>query len=176
MANGLSRRLMQGTPELNPDMSLSIRDRDGVAIDTLPASMLTNGGMGNFYERVVGLHYERAGFTVEYRSHLGFLDRGVDLIARNPGEQRFIQCKFTLKAMPKARVEQLLFSASSFVKEHLSPGRNFFDLVVPFKDLAFPVKGGENKANFAFYRHGLTQSLVHLNIVEVQIVLPHDFS
>lgn len=182
VTRGLSKRLAQGIPRLNSDMSVTIYGAGNEVIETLPAVMFTNGGIGYFYERVVGLNYERAGYAVEYRYRLGFLDRGVDLIARKPSEHRFVQCKFTLKSMPVAKVERLLAAASTFVAENLCQGQNHFDLVVPFEEVAFPVRKSRsrakekqvNAAKLAFQRYNTTQPWVRLHIVEIPVDVPED--
>lgn len=172
---------MAGIPRLNADLSITVSgENDDDVIDIIPACMLVRGGIGYFFERIVGLHYERAGYSVEYRSHLGYLDEGVDLIAHNEMQRRFIQCKFTLKSMPTAKVELLLVKASKFVAQNLGPAQNHFDLVIPFESVAFPLpkigKNGKSKptnsARLAFQRYNATQSRVRLHIVEIPIEIP----
>lgn len=53
---------------------------------------------GDDFEKYVGKGYEEKGYEVEYRGlELGFLDKGIDLIARKPNEILLIQCKFWKK-------------------------------------------------------------------------------
>ncbi|OCL86269.1 restriction endonuclease [Arcobacter porcinus] len=53
---------------------------------------------GDDFEKYVGKSYEEKGYEVEYRGlDLGFLDKGIDLIARKPNEILLIQCKFWKK-------------------------------------------------------------------------------
>lgn len=170
MQSGLNKKLMTGVPKLNPDLSVTVLAEDGTIVHIIPANALIEGGIGCLYERVVGLHYEEIGYLVEYRCHLGFSDRGVDLVARRHNECRFIQCKFTLRPMSPARVESLLFSASSFVHENLGPIGNHFDLVVPVKRIAFPVE--RRRAEQAFLRYNSTQRTIQLNLVEVPLEIP----
>lgn len=170
MQRGLSKKLMKGVPQLNSDMSVTVTANDGSIIHVIPSSALARGGIGYLYERIVGLHYERIGYSVEYRCHLGFMDRGVDLVAKNETECHFIQCKFTLKSMSRAKVESLLFAASAFVQKNLEPISNHFDLVVPSKETAFPER--RQTAQRAFFRYNTTQRQVRLNIVEVPIEVP----
>jgi len=170
MQRGLNKKLMAGVPRLNPDLSVTVTAEDGSIAHVIPSNVLTKSGIGYLYERLVGLHYQRIGYCVEYRCHLGFRDRGVDLVARNQTECRFIQCKFTLQAMGAAKVESLLFAASSFVSENLEALENHFDLVVPSKKAAFPE--GRRRAEQAFLRYNATQHKVHLNLVEVPIEVP----
>ena len=179
MQRGLSKKLKVGVPRLNPDLSVSVATEDGQIVHTIPSLALTCGGIGYLYERLVGLHYEQRGYVVEYRSHLGYLDAGVDLIARNDSQCRFVQCKFTLKSMSRAKVEKLLFSASAFVKNNLGPHENHFDLVVLSEAIAFPIRQSKKKgspamnpARNAFFSYNATQHQVRLNIVEVPMGIP----
>lgn len=134
-------------PCLNPDLSVSVTAEDGQLIHTIPSQALTGGGIGFLYERIVGLHYEQGGYTVEYRGHLGYLDAGIDLIARNDNQCRFVQCKFTLQSISRAKVEKLLFAASAFVMNNLGPHENYFDLAVLSEAIAFPVRQSKRKGS-----------------------------
>jgi hypothetical protein len=150
---------------------------DGAVSCVIPAAAFVGGGMGYFFERIACLHYESLGYEVQERSSLGFLDRGVDLIADSPGERVFVQCKFTLQSMGPKKVEELLYAASAFVSRNLCDGANYFDLVVPSLALAFPVRRGKNtsSARHAFVRHNRLQHTVKLRLVEVPIELPEKF-
>jgi hypothetical protein len=177
MEPGLSRKLRQGRPVLNADLSVSVYARDGARISLIPAAALAGGGMGYVFERIVCLHYEDLGYEVEERSSLGYQDRGVDLIANAHGERVFVQCKFSLRSIGPKKVEELLYVASAFVRQNLSAGANYFDLVVPSLALAFPTKQGSKRsaAQHAFVRHNGLQSKVKLRLVEVPIELPKAF-
>lgn len=182
MQRGLNRKLMDGIPRINSDLSITVVTGNDKIVHAIPSSALTQGGIGYLYERIVGLHYEKIGYAVEYRSHLGYLDAGVDLIAKNDSECRFIQCKFTLQSMSRAKVEALLFSASTFVRYNLTPLANHFDLVVPSEAIAFPNRRNRKSANpltntarEAFLRYNATQHQVRLGIVEVPMEVPESF-
>jgi restriction endonuclease len=177
MQRGLSRKLRQGRPVLNADLSVSVYAGDESLICLIHPAAFAGGGMGYFFERIVCLHYEKLGYEVEERSCLGYQDRGVDLVANAPGERVFVQCKFTLQSMGSKKVEELLYSASVFVSENLSAGANYFDLVVPSLALAFPAQRGTRKpsARHAFVRHNGLQNKVKLRLVEVPIELPDEF-
>lgn len=182
MQRGLSKILMAGVPRLNPDLSTTVTAEDGRVVHTIPPAALTQGGIGILYERLVGLHYEKNGYNVEYRSRLGYLDAGVDLIARNENECRFIQCKFRLQSMSRSTVESLLFAASRFVKNNLTPYENHFDLVVPFEAKAFPNRWNTKKTSLipnparkAFLRYNTTQQKIRLHIVEIPLETPESF-
>lgn len=177
MQRGLSRKLRQGRPVLNADLSVSVYAGDESLICLIPPAAFVGGGMGYFFERIVCLHYEKLGYEVEERSCLGYQDRGVDLVANAPGERVFVQCKFTLQSMGSKKVEELLYSASVFVSENLSARANYFDLVVPSLALAFPAQRGTRKpsARHAFVRHNGLQNKIKLRLVEVLIELPDEF-
>ena len=177
MQRGLSRKLRQGRPVLNADLSVSVYASDESLICLIPAAAFVGGGMGYFFERIVCLHYEKLGYEVEERSCLGYQDRGVDLVANVPGERVFVQCKFTLQSMGAKKVEELLYAASVFVSENLVGGANYFDLVVPSLALAFPARRGKRTASarHAFVRHNGLQNKVKLRLVEVPIELPDEF-
>ena len=50
---------------------------------------------GDNFEKYVGKIYEDDGYEVDYRGlNLGFLDGGIDLIAKNNDEILLIQCKY----------------------------------------------------------------------------------
>lgn len=174
MQRGLSRKLRQGRPVLNADLSVSVYGSDESLICLIPAAAFVGGGMGYFFERIVCLHYQRLGYEVEERSCLGYQDRGVDLVANAPGERVFVLCKFTLQSMGAKKVEELLHAASVFVSENLSCGANYFDLAVPSLALAFPAKRGRRTplARHAFVRHNGLQHKVKLRLLEVPIELP----
>lgn len=174
MQRGLSRKLRQGRPVLNADLSVSVYASDESLICLIPAAAFVGGGMGYFFERIVCLHYQRLGYEVEERSCLGYQDRGVDLVANAPGERVFVQCKFTLQSIGPKKVEELLFAASRFVRDNLGDGANYFDLVVPSLGVAFPAKRGRNMASarHAFLRHNYLQHDVQLRLLEVPIDVP----
>lgn len=53
---------------------------------------------GDDYERYVGKRYEDNGYEVEYRGlNLGFLDKGIDLVAKKNNKIFLIQCKYWKK-------------------------------------------------------------------------------
>jgi hypothetical protein len=176
MLRGMSRLLADGVPRINTDLSVSVLNDAGAEIHRLPPTALTRGGIGYVYERLVCIHYITNGYTVSHRASLGFLDQGIDLIAERPGERIFVQCKFTLKSMGPKRVEQLLYAASKFIKSNLSTESNYFDLVIPSKEIAFPPHKIRNmRASSplkAFQQYNKTQNLIKLRINEVPIETP----
>lgn len=180
MLRGMSRLLSDGVPQINTDLSVSILNETGAEIHRLPPTALTRGGIGYVYERLVCIHYINNGYAVAHRAPLGFLDQGVDLVAERPGERIFVQCKFTLKPMGPKKVEQLLYAASQFIKSNLSTESNYFDLVVPNQEVAFPSsrmrKMRTPSALKIFQRYNQTQKQIKLRINEVPIEFPENFS
>lgn len=178
MQRGLSRLLMAGVPVVNADLSVDVLGPGGDRLHSIAPAALVGGGVGYLYERLVGLDYERQGYSVEYRSRLGYRDAGVDLIAKRANEIRFIQCKCVLHAISPMHVERILFAASEFVRSNLGPLENHFDLVVPFEGRAFPTRSSrgrraENKARAAFLRYNGTQRRVRLHIREFPLPWHH---
>lgn len=178
MLRGMNRLLADGIPRINNDLSVSVLNEFGTEIHRLPPAALAKGGIGYVYERMVCVHYRKNGYEVSHRASLGFLDQGVDLVAERPGEKIFVQCKFTLSSMSPKKVETLLYAASRFIKANLSTERNFFDLVVPNKEMAFPSpKNSSKRASSslrAFQRYNQTQNLIKLRINEVPIDIPEE--
>ena len=171
--------LLSGTPCVHKDLSITILDPVGNTLHTIPPAALAGGGFGYVYERLVGIHYESQGFSVEYRSRLGYLDRGVDLVADRSDCRLFIQCKCSFVPFSPKKIEELLAKASLYVRENLVARRNSFLLVVPSIELAFPTprpKRGKsftpNRARHAFLRYNAMQPDVRLELVEVSISVP----
>lgn len=160
---------MAGVPHLEANLDVSILSPLGTAVDRILRQELEPTGYGYVYERCVGLDYEARGFAVEYRFHLGFHDRGVDLLASSDHEIRFVQCKCTAAKANPARIEHMLYAASALVAERRSVGKRlFFDLSVPSVSRHFPQpRRGENRALVAFERYNLTQQAVRLTVREV---------
>ena len=100
--------LLSGTPCVHKDLSITILDPVGNTLHTIPPAALAGGGFGYVYERLVGIHYEAQGFSVEYRSRLGYLDRGVDLVADRSDCRLFIQCKCSFVPFSPKKIEELL--------------------------------------------------------------------
>ena len=179
MQPGLSRKLLAGIPRIDKDLSITVVDSYGNTLHTISPAALAGGGFGYVYERLVGLQYESQGFCVEYRSRLGYHDRGVDLIADRSDCRIFVQCKCSFVPFSPGKIETLLAKASSFVKANLTEHSNQFVLVVPSLELAFPKrksKGGKspapNRAHHAFLKYNSLQSDVRLEVVEVPVSVP----
>lgn len=179
MKRSLSRLLREGIPRLNANLSVTVMGTDGCVLHEIPRSALASGGIGYVYERIVALHYEAEGYSVEERSNLGYFDKGIDLICDRLNERIFVQCKFSLKSFSVSKIEELLYKASKHIKSNLCTGSNYFDLVVPDAQIAFPMPRKDqldarhqNKAKFAFLRHNSLQATVTLRIREVPVPIP----
>jgi Holliday junction resolvase-like predicted endonuclease len=74
---------------------------------------------GLVYEKYVGQHLENEGYKVKYNGlELGFLDKGIDLIAENENCINFIQCKFSKYKIGKSKINWILYKASNELYEH----------------------------------------------------------
>lgn len=74
--------------------SLSVTERNQIALDRYKQRRKDSKGIGTFYERFVGHLYETEGYDVTYQGVLkGREDRGIDLIARKGKDILIIQCK-----------------------------------------------------------------------------------
>lgn len=172
---GINRRLMAGPVLIGDDSVVRVLGPDGEVIDTFHSKDLSRGGWGAVYERCVGLHYEDLGYQVTYRgATLGYLDQGVDLVASRGQETRFIQCKFKRSSLGPTQVEWLLCKASTFVSREAKGRNQFFELVVPSINQAFPQRKAkrersEIKPNSALLRllsYNNTQSQVKIVVTE----------
>jgi predicted helicase len=88
---------------------------------------------GQVYEKYVGQHLEEEGYNVKYDGlNLGFLDRGIDLIAENENHINFIQCKFSKNKIGKSQIDWILYKASNKLhKQYKSSEKKLiFTLVV----------------------------------------------
>ncbi|NRF85919.1 restriction endonuclease [Burkholderia gladioli] len=172
---GLNRRLMAGIPSVTPEHAVEVFNASGQLIDMIGADELTHSDFGAVYERLVGLHFEAAGYLVEYRgATLGFYDQGVDLVARKGSEARFIQCKSNTRSLSRQQVEWILYKASEYIDKHTHGPDQFFELVIPSMTRVFPTKPGKQsgkvKSNLSkrqFLLHNQRQKRVRLVITEI---------
>jgi Holliday junction resolvase-like predicted endonuclease len=107
---------------------------------SLPYKEISPSDWGQIYEKYVGQILENEGYTVQYNGlELGFLDRGIDLVAENEHCINFIQCKFTKDKIGKSKIDWILYKASSKLHEqHKSSGKELkFTLVVNKIDINF---------------------------------------
>lgn len=85
--------------------------------------------LGLKYERYIGYLLEQQGWNVEFRgAQRGLRDRGIDLVARKPGEINLIQCKLWSKTrvIRENTVHQLHGSAEAWKQRNQHQG-----IVVP---------------------------------------------
>lgn len=75
---------------------------------------------GMLYERMVGIHYEKNGYDVEYCGlNKGVLDQGIDLICRKYEELTcYIQCKSGEKTIGKQGIETILYKGGNFIAKN----------------------------------------------------------
>lgn len=172
---GLSKRLMAGWLTVHYQNGITVRNEKSEIIDLISVQDMGSSDWGFVYERWVGLELERQGWNVDYRGlTLGLSDNGIDLIAFREGRTRYLQCKFLHKSFGKQKIEQILYKASQYLhKRELNPG-DYFELVVPYINKAFPpIRRNkayvENYLKRRFLGHNQTQSRIRLGITEISM-------
>ncbi len=144
----------------------------------IPYATLKPSEWGYLYEKYVGQYFEEKGYSIEYVGLTkGFLDGGIDLIARANNKSYFIQCKYQIKnKLSKSKVENILHKAGNTISKMEHSRNDVFALVVPNKDSVFrKIKLTSNsliaKYEFPVYDYFLskndTQSQIKLEILEV---------
>lgn len=118
---------------------------------------------GYVYEKYVGQYFEQKGFSVEYCGIInGFLDGGIDLIARSSEIDYFIQCKYLNKSkLSKQKIERLLYKAGNRIHKLGCKWNDVFLLVVPNKDNAFHKSKyikGVGKMDYPLYNYFLSMN------------------
>jgi len=105
----------------------------------IPYATLEPADWGYLYEKYVGQHFEEKGYSIEYVGLTkGFLDGGIDLIARSEDKRSFIQCKYQMKnKLTKTKIENILYKAGNKILKMEYSRHDVFVLVVPDKDKAF---------------------------------------
>jgi Holliday junction resolvase-like predicted endonuclease len=101
--------------------------------NTLNYIEISSNEWGQVYEKYVGQQLEEEGYKVNYDGlNLGFLDKGIDLIAENENHINFIQCKFSKSKIGKSQIDWILFKASNNLKKQYksSEKKLIFTLVV----------------------------------------------
>lgn len=177
---GIARHLKSGRIRINTlEKQIEISE-SGII---LPYSGISDSDWGQVYEKYVGQVFEDEGYKVEYNGlEKGFLDRGIDLIARKNESLNFIQCKYVHQAISKSKMEWILYKASSLLysiyrkeKKKLS-----FTLVVSSKEKCFSKQFPKGmRFNFTehskieypilqyFLDHNYTQDKVKLEFREI---------
>ncbi len=144
----------------------------------IPYATLKPYEWGYLYEKYVGQYFEKKGYSIEYVGLTkGFLDGGIDLIARSENKSYFIQCKYQVKnKLSKAKIENILYKAGNTISKMEHSRSDVFALVVPNKDSAFrKIKLTSNsliaKYEFPMYDYFLSkndiQNQIKLEILEV---------
>ncbi|MDR2039378.1 MAG: NERD domain-containing protein [Bacteroidales bacterium] len=99
----------------------------------IPYEKITNSDWGAIYEKYVGQIFEDNGYEVIYNGlNLGFIDKGIDLIAKNASNIILIQCKYFKGFITKNKIEWILYKASKeLLKNYYASGKKVtFMLVV----------------------------------------------
>ena len=127
---GVSKFLKSGMLRINS--ADKVLELEGIA-QTITYDELKSSDWGYVYEKHVGQILESEGYEVSYNGlNLGFLDKGIDLIARKDSTISFIQCKYYKGRISRKGIEWILFKASNelFKKWNQEKKRLIFILVV----------------------------------------------
>ena len=144
----------------------------------IPYAALEANNWGYLYEKFVGQYFEEKGYSVEYVGLTkGFVDGGIDLIARSKDKRYFIQCKYLMKSkLTKSKIENILYKAGNTISNMDHSRNDTFALVVPDKDLAFSKIKKKNNSLIAKYEYPLydyfltknhTQEQIRLEVLEI---------
>jgi len=173
---GLGKRLMAGRLAVHYETGVMVLNENGDTIDLISVQDMALSDWGIVYERWVGLELEQMGWEVDYRGlTLGFLDKGIDLVAFREGKSRYLQCKFIHTVFSKQLIEQILYNGSQYLSTKTLNRGDLYELVVPYVDKAFPPLRKKNKPaaeNFQkrrFLGHNQTQSQIRLAITEISM-------
>jgi Restriction endonuclease len=129
---------------------------------------------GQVYEIFVGNVFELRGYGVTYRgATMGFLDRGVDLVASKDAETLYIQCKHG-RMIGRQRIEQMLYAASSYLSSQYTGELLEFRVAVPSISRAFgrrKERGGVARIDLAWLKYLMSknrqQRKVHIQVLEL---------
>lgn len=136
----ISQIVRSGTIELDPQNSVIIIKETGKVVPYTDIKPIDRWGI--VYEKFVGQLYESEGYKVEYRMSLGYRDRGIDLICENDTEIIYIQCKFWNSWIGHNALNNILYTASSFLYKQENKGKKqYFVLITPDKEINFRRKG-----------------------------------
>ena len=103
--------------------TITLNDKENIieienCLTSLPYKLISRSDCGVIYEKYVGQILENEGYTVQYQGlELGFMDKGIDLIAENDVCINFIQCKFSNNKIGKSKIDWILYKASSKLHE-----------------------------------------------------------
>lgn len=92
---------------------------------------------GQVFEKFVGQQYESEGYVVKYNGlEMGFLDRGIDIIAEDNKNIFFIQCKYHNKTFSKNSIEWILYKASNFIDKYKDKNHRKLHFVLAVKSIS----------------------------------------
>lgn len=182
---GIARLLKQGKLQLNTiENRIEIGNQDGIFIPYLD---IKPANWGQVHEKYVGQIFEAEGYQVSYRGlETGFLDQGIDLIAKKQDSVLFIQCKYQSQKLTKSRIEWILNKASKILLDQHSKFacKITFMLVVNKLDDNFSKRipkdfnhslSSSNKVVYPlleyFLSHNHTQDKVKLDVREIEMVI-----
>ncbi len=97
--------------------SLSVTQRNQLALDRWRQTKKTSWQIGRDYERFIGYNYETLGYDVAFTGAIdGLQDMGRDVIARRGSDLRVIQCKYwsQSKTIHEKHIFQLFGSALEY--------------------------------------------------------------
>ena len=104
----------------NEYRSLSVTERNQLALDRYCRRNKSKLEIGSDYERFIGYTYEKLGYDVQYRGIIdGFEDMGRDLICERNGQVKVIQCKYwsSRKMIHENHINQLFGTTLRFYLE-----------------------------------------------------------
>lgn len=173
----LSKRLSAGRMFIDVKMQLiNIFSDDDKLIDTILYSNLKKTDWGYIYEKHVGQILSNDGYMVEYNGLLnGFIDGGVDIIAKKNNKDYLMQCKFFQKStLGKQKIEWILYKASSLIASHTINKKTIFCLVIPSIEQSFGKKIKKGKISYPIADYFLSintrQSVVKFEILEIDMI------
>lgn len=112
------KKILICIPQKNLDTDeLELRNLENDVRISHKFTKLTPFMWGMIYERVVGLSYEKLGYSVEYNGiENGVFDRGIDLICRKKDQTTcYVQCKSGQKIIGKQAIETILYKGGNFI-------------------------------------------------------------
>lgn len=176
---GLGKRLRAGFLEIDPmGQRVIIQKSSGDERDLIPYAELDSSAWGYVYEAFVAQNLRGRGYQVELVGLVaGYLDGGMDLVARQGEETIFVQCKFlTASKIGRQRMEWLLYKASAYIQRYSKQGKCQFWLVVPSIEQAFGRRRTkQGKQSFPIAEYFLSknsyQSQVRLHIEEIPMLV-----
>lgn len=100
--------------------SLSVSERNQLALDRWKTTRKSNWEIGRMYERYIGYKYEQRGYQVNYfGATQGLDDLGRDLISKKDGVTKIVQCKYWSreKTIHEKHIFQLFGSVVEYIAQ-----------------------------------------------------------